>query len=250
MRMMVVTGGCGGGGHGDEEAAAAQQLMVIDAIQRLGVAYHFNVFNKFKDEEGRFKESLIEDTRGLLSLYEAALMRVDKEDVLDEAQAFTTVHLEQVTLKNSSCNNSLLASQVVNPLDKPIRKGLTRFQHVAKTPSEGAYPYHKKISDKVLTMATILDDTFEVYGTLEELVLLKDAIDSALDQLPEYMKLYYQALLDVYTEMEEILSEDGTSYGVHYAKEAITGTNNPSLWSSRLLVPVIQVSGHLDYWGR
>ncbi|KAM7473345.1 hypothetical protein LguiB_020588 [Lonicera macranthoides] len=194
MRMMVVTGGCGGGGHGDEEAAAAQQLMVIDAIQRLG------------DEEGRFKESLIEDTRGLLSLYEAALMRVDKEDVLDEAQAFTTVHLEQVTLKNSSCNNSLLASQVVNPLDKPIRKGLTRLQ---------------KISDKVLTMATILDDTFEVYGTLEELVLLKDAIDSALDQLPEYMKLYYQALLDVYTEMEEILSEDGTSYGVHYAKEAM-----------------------------
>ncbi|KAM7473352.1 hypothetical protein LguiB_020595 [Lonicera macranthoides] len=70
-------------------------------------------------------------------------------------------------------------------------------------------------------MATILDDTFEVYGTLEELVLLTDAINSALDQLPEYMKLYYQALLDVYTEMEEILSDDGTSYGVHYAKEAM-----------------------------
>ncbi|KAM7473351.1 hypothetical protein LguiB_020594 [Lonicera macranthoides] len=121
MRMMVVTGGCGGGGPGDEEAAAAQQFMVIDAIQRLG------------DEEGRFKVSLIEDTRGLLSLYEAALMRVDKEDVLDEALAFTTVHLEQVTLKNSSCNNSLLASQVVHPLDKPIRKGLTRLQKLRGT---------------------------------------------------------------------------------------------------------------------
>ncbi|KAM7473347.1 hypothetical protein LguiB_020590 [Lonicera macranthoides] len=55
-------------------------------------------------------------------------MRVDKEDVLDESLAFTTAHLEQVMLKNSSCNNSLLASQVVHALDKPIRKGLTRLQ--------------------------------------------------------------------------------------------------------------------------
>ncbi|KAM7468983.1 hypothetical protein LguiA_007166 [Lonicera macranthoides] len=332
VRMMLVKESSGG----DEEAAATQQLMVIDAIQRLGVAYHFeseidealnnlhllhasfgercddeqlymvalrfrllrqqghpitcDVFNKFKDEEGRFKESLIEDTRGLLSLYEAAHMRVHKEDVLDEALEFTTTHLEQVMLKNSSSKNSLLTSQVVHALDNPIRKGLTRLQarhyipiyeqdnshsktlltfakldfnmlqklhqrelsHITrwwkelnfkeKLPYardrvvecyfwalgvhfEPQYSLSRKFLAKVGTMTTILDDTFDVYGTLEELVLLTDAIErwdtSALDQLPEYMRLYYQALLDVYTEMEENLWEDDTSYGVHHAKEAM-----------------------------
>ncbi|KAM7468990.1 hypothetical protein LguiA_007173 [Lonicera macranthoides] len=332
VRMMLVKEGSGG----DEEAAATQQLMVIDAIQRLGVAYHFeseidealnnlhllhasfgeacddeqlymvalrfrllrqqghpvtcDVFNKFKDEEGRFKESLIEDTRGLLSLYEAAHMRVHKEDVLDEALEFTTTHLEQVILKNSLNKNSLLTSQVVHALDNPIRKGLTRLQarhyipiyeqdnshnktlltfakldfnmlqklhqrelsHITrwwkelnfkeKLPYardkvvecyfwalgvhfEPQYTLSRKFLTKVGIMTTILDDTFDVYGTLEELVLLTDAIErwdtSALDQLPEYMTLCYQALLDVYTEMEENLSEDGTSYGVHHAKEAM-----------------------------
>ncbi|KAM7473342.1 hypothetical protein LguiB_020585 [Lonicera macranthoides] len=332
VRMMLVKDSSGG----DEEVAATQQLMVIDAIQRLGVAYHFeseidealnnlhllhasfgegcddeqlymvalrfrllrqhghpitcDVFNKFKDEEGRFKESLIEDTRGLLSLYEAAHMRVHKEDVLDEALEFTTTHLEQVMLKNSSSKNSLLTSQVIHALDNPIRKGLTRLQarhyipiyeqdnshsktlltfakldfnmlqklhqrelsHITrwwkelnfkeKLPYardrvvecyfwalgvhfEPQYSLSRKFLTKVGTMTTILDDTFDVYGTLEELFLLTDAIErwdtSALDQLPEYMRLYYQALLDVYTEMEENLWEDDTSYDVHHAKEAM-----------------------------
>ncbi|KAM7468981.1 hypothetical protein LguiA_007164 [Lonicera macranthoides] len=332
VRMMLVKEGSGG----DEEAAATHHLMVIDAIQRLGVAYHFeseidealnnlhllhasfgdgcddeqlymvalrfrllrqqghpvtcDVFNKFKDEEGRFKESLIEDTRGLLSLYEAAHMRVHKEDVLDEALEFTTTHLEQVILKNSLSKNSLLTSQVVHALDNPIRKGLTRLQarhyipiyeqdnshnktlltfakldfnmlqklhqmelsHITrwwkelnfkeKLPYardrlveiyfwalgvhfEPQYSLSRKFLAKVSTLTTILDDTFDVYGTLEELVLLTDAIDrwdtNALDQLPEYMRPYYQALLDVYTEMEENFLEDGPSYNVHYAKEAM-----------------------------
>ncbi|CAL8151417.1 unnamed protein product [Prunus armeniaca] len=98
----------------------SHQLKFIDAIQRLGMAYHFeseieealermhaafhdhdfsddgdlynvalgfrllrqhgykvscdnqaDVFNKFKDENGSFKECLIVDVQGMLSLYEA-----------------------------------------------------------------------------------------------------------------------------------------------------------------------------------
>nr|QSK97105.1 terpene synthase [Curcuma wenyujin] len=102
---------------------------LIDAIQLLGLDYHFekeidaalsliskhdaknyelyetslrfrllrqhgfyvpaDVFNKFKDEEGNFKSTLNEDVKGLLSLYNAAYLRIHEEYILDEAILFT-----------------------------------------------------------------------------------------------------------------------------------------------------------------
>ena len=47
---------------------------------------------------------------------------------------------------------------------------------------------------------------------------------SATDQLPEYMKVCYQALLDVYCEMEEIVGER-RSDRVKYAIEAVSTIN-------------------------
>ncbi|KAF8391454.1 hypothetical protein HHK36_023759 [Tetracentron sinense] len=40
---------------------------------------------------------------------------------------------------------------------------------------------------------------------------------SVIDQLPEYMKVCYRALLDVYDEMEEEMTKEGRSYHVYYA---------------------------------
>ena len=53
-----------------------------------------DVFNKFKDNRVNFKESLIKDVRGMLSLYEATHVRVYGEDMLDETLKFTTIHLK------------------------------------------------------------------------------------------------------------------------------------------------------------
>ena len=44
---------------------------------------------------------------------------------------------------------------------------------------------------------------------------------SAMDKLPEYMRVCYQALLDVYCEIEEEIAKEGRSYRFHYAKEAV-----------------------------
>lgn len=41
------------------------------------------------------------------------------------------------------------------------------------------------------------------------------------NQLPEYMKIYYTALLDVYEEIDREISKDGESYRIHFAKEAV-----------------------------
>lgn len=43
-----------------------------------------------------------------------------------------------------------------------------------------------------------------------------------MDQLPKYMKVCYQALLDVYTEIEEKLGKEGKLYRIHYAREAVS----------------------------
>ncbi|XVE80270.1 hypothetical protein DITRI_Ditri14bG0126600 [Diplodiscus trichospermus] len=82
------------------------------------------VFNKFKDEEGNFKTSLISDIRGLLELYEAANFLVHGENILEEALAFTTSHLK---LAVTSMVDSPLSSQIANALMRPLHKSVPRL---------------------------------------------------------------------------------------------------------------------------
>ncbi|KAB2600584.1 (-)-germacrene D synthase-like [Pyrus ussuriensis x Pyrus communis] len=46
-------------------------------------------------------------------------------------------------------------------------------------------------------------------------------VSCAMDQLPEYMKVCYRALLDVYNEIHEKLLHDGKLYRIHHAREAV-----------------------------
>lgn len=61
---------------------------------------------------------------GLLSLYEATHLRVHGEDILDEALAFTTSHLESLKtqLKNP------LAALVIHALKLPLWKTVNRIE--------------------------------------------------------------------------------------------------------------------------
>nr|GMD31318.1 (-)-germacrene D synthase-like [Ipomoea batatas] len=60
--------------------------------------YHVSasVLEKFKDCNGKFKESLINNVQAMLSLYEASHLRVHDEQILEEALIFTTSHLESM----------------------------------------------------------------------------------------------------------------------------------------------------------
>ena len=110
-----------------------------------------DVFNKFKDSNGNFKESLVTDIKGMLSLYEATHLRVHGEDILEEALAFTTSHLESMAA-SPSINSPPLAEQVNGALNRPIRRGLQRLdaRHYMSVYQED--PLHNKV---LLTFAKL-----------------------------------------------------------------------------------------------
>ncbi|KAH6775824.1 hypothetical protein C2S52_013385 [Perilla frutescens var. hirtella] len=136
-------------------AATSTKLMVLaDTIERLGLAYHFEskidekleqVFNSEEDydlliysllhfdfvcsdnigimlaAENKLKENLCGDIEGLLSLYEAAHVRIHDENILDEAMAFTTHELSNMLAELESP----MKEKVQQALDYPLHKSLT-----------------------------------------------------------------------------------------------------------------------------
>ncbi|TYH21270.1 hypothetical protein ES288_A04G030200v1 [Gossypium darwinii] len=94
---------------------------------------------------------------------------------------------------------------------------------------EPQYSLGRKMLTKVIAMASIVDDTYDSYATYEELIPYTNAIErwdiKCIDELPEYMKPSYKALLDVYEEMEQSVAEHGRQYRVEYAKKAMDSSN-------------------------
>ncbi|XP_042428271.1 alpha-humulene synthase-like isoform X1 [Zingiber officinale] len=120
----------------EETRDVLQIMILVDSIQLLGLDYHFekeitaalrliyeadvenyglyevslrfrllrqhgyylspDVFNKFKDDKGRFLSALNGDAKGLLSLYNAAYLGTHEEMILDEAISFTKYQLESM----------------------------------------------------------------------------------------------------------------------------------------------------------
>ncbi|WCJ20845.1 (-)-germacrene D synthase [Euphorbia peplus] len=145
-----------------------QTLEMIDAIQRLGIQYHFeteiadilrnmmdkthifsedddlylislkfrlfrqqgyniscDVFDKFKDKNGKFKDSIVNDARGMLSLYEATHLRTHREESLDQALDFSVAHLG--TMANKMSFDPLI-DQIRHALKQSFHKGLPRLE--------------------------------------------------------------------------------------------------------------------------
>ncbi|PPS18983.1 hypothetical protein GOBAR_AA01631 [Gossypium barbadense] len=92
----------------------------------LHIIYHHhcnNMFNKFIDEKGKFKESLIIDMKGMLELYEVVHFQLHGETILEEALAFTMFHLKST----ETTMDYPLSTQIANALKRPLHKSLPRL---------------------------------------------------------------------------------------------------------------------------
>ncbi|KAI6690478.1 hypothetical protein NL676_027306 [Syzygium grande] len=261
--------------------------LIFRLLRQQGYNVSSEVFNKFKDSEGNFQESLITNARGLLSLYEACHLRCHGDSILDEALPFAITHLESIDKSKVSTS---LAKQVKHALKQPLRRGLLRLEarhYIPLYQEEPSYDevllalakldfnllqeQHQKelgnitrwskdidvprkfpfardrivelffwitgtyfepeltmgrdILTRVISLTSILDDIYDVYGTLEELKLLTEAIQKwdvdAVDGLPEYMQAYYKEFLRLYEYIENQLATKGRSYRLVYAKEVM-----------------------------
>jgi predicted transcriptional regulator len=76
------------------------------------------VFDKFKDTNGEFKKTIINDVKGILSLYEASFLSVHGEQILDDALVFTKANLESSAMQSSP----RLADHIRNALIRPFHK--------------------------------------------------------------------------------------------------------------------------------
>ncbi|XP_018851407.2 (-)-germacrene D synthase-like [Juglans regia] len=90
---------------------------------------------------------------------------------------------------------------------------------------EPQYSLARKILTKVIALTSIIDDIYDVYGTLEEIEIFTEAIERwnvrSMSTLPKYMQICYKALLDFFEEIEQVLAKQGRSYLVSHAKEAM-----------------------------
>ncbi|KAG2396987.1 (-)-germacrene D synthase [Vigna angularis] len=216
--------------------------LLFRLLRQQGYRISSDVFCKFKDQAGKFKESIVNDVEGMLSLYEASQLRFHGEEILEEAYSFTLIELtKSLTTKLSP----FLSGLVHHSIGQAFRKGMprwwvkdlnvsTNFPFVRDRIVEGCfwivgvyyepqYCLARRILRKVIAISSIIDDVYDAYGTIDELEIFTDAIErwdiSSLVDLPEYMRLCYKELLDIFEETEQQLRKRGKENFVKYAQK-------------------------------
>ncbi|PKI67630.1 hypothetical protein CRG98_011843 [Punica granatum] len=231
--------------YADDLCTAARMFRLL---RQQGFRISCDIFDKFKDSNGEFSESLVKDVRGLLSLYEASHFRVNGEDILEEALSFTIHHLRSAVEIDDPKLNRNLVTEVKHALKRSLRKGLVRLDawHYIKLYEEDAshsevllelakldfnclQKFHQKeLSEITRQRVKRGKNTGDVTPNVSISVVVDPVGRSlprwdigAIDELPQYMQIFYKALLDTYEEFEKTLAKQGRTYRLFYAKEAM-----------------------------
>lgn len=109
------------------------------------------VLECFKNEEGEFKPSLSDDTRGLLQLYEASFLLREGENTLELAREFATKILQE-KLVNDEIDDINLLTRIRYSLEIPIH---WRIERANTSVWIDAYKRRPDMNPTVLELATL-----------------------------------------------------------------------------------------------
>ncbi|KAK8527444.1 hypothetical protein V6N12_054656 [Hibiscus sabdariffa] len=211
-------------------------------LRQHGYSVSQEVFTSFMDEVGNIKASFSQDYKGLLNLYEASMLvehalelplhwrmsRLEASWFIDAYQKnkdknpivlqlaildYNTVQaIHQDDLRSASAwwKDLGLCEKLSFARDRLMENFLWSVGMII-TPQSGK---SRRDQTKVNALITVIDDVYDVYGTLEELELFTDAVErwdiNEIQRLPTYMKICYHSLYNSVNEMAfDILKEQG-----------------------------------------
>ncbi|CDY32356.1 BnaC01g36750D [Brassica napus] len=126
-----------------------------------------DAFERFKTEEGKFKQILAHDVRGMLQLYESAHLGLPSEDIMDEALTFTRHHLGLLTGQETSPN---LFEQIQRTLYR------ARYHNIEIVVAQQYISFYgqEKVHDKMLLKFAKLNFNFcQMHYTKELKIMTK-----------------------------------------------------------------------------
>ncbi|XP_016477040.1 (R)-linalool synthase TPS5, chloroplastic-like isoform X2 [Nicotiana tabacum] len=246
-----------------------EKLELIDNLQRLGVSYHFrdeimqilssinqhstsadslyatalkfrllrehvfhisqDIFNNFKDENDNLKQSICNDTKGLLQLYEASFLATETETTLNYATRFTTTHLKNYVDNHCGDEENLMVALVQHALELPRHWMMPRLEtewylsiYERMSSSNPLLLELAKLDFNIVQAAHQKD--LRILSSLDEMEILTDAVErwdiKAMEQLPDYMKICYLALFNSTNEMAyDILKEKGINVLPYFTRQ-------------------------------
>ncbi|CAI0420552.1 unnamed protein product [Linum tenue] len=147
-----------------------------------------DVFKGFRDEDGKFKQEITSDVRGLLSLYEASYLGIPDENVLDEAKIFARSHLHKLLYKAES--TTITSHQLSRALELPshwrIRRSEARWHIEQYKDTEGMDPAVLELAMLDFNMVQLVYQTdLEDLNRWWKELALTEKLEFARDRLNE-----------------------------------------------------------------
>lgn len=159
-------------------------------LRQEGFYVSADIFSKFKDKDGKFRLELAQDTKGLLSLFEASHLSIPGDDILDEAGDISM----NLLMTTSKTVQSIETTIIRNTLSNPYQKSLPRLTGVTA-------------KNQLQHFETLLKFLHDCFGTQQWIQDVQDiaSVDISMSQITLQIELNQLSRWSKEIHMAEVL---------------------------------------------